>query len=313
MSSSHLVDPLESTWPRPMVRPLPVPDESPALSVLVHGLTDKGRERSSNEDRFLIASPASALWMARAGAHASDLGYSEIAGDVFAVADGIGGHAGGAQASALAIETMGTFLVSTLKWVFAIGGPESLGVEMLDQLEAVLRWADSRVREEAARNPALREMGSTLTMTYRYGAFLHVAHVGDSRCYLLRDGALHQITHDHTVVAEMVRHGILAPELAAHHAARHVITNALGGITPGLHAEVHRVRIRPHDVLLLCTDGLTEMVTDDEIRAVLEDAATPRSACEDLVMLANDHGGYDNITALVARYEPDPGPPPLAS
>jgi protein phosphatase len=309
MRTSPTVDPLESTWPRPLATPPVSEIAAPALSAASFGLTDTGRERRSNEDRFLIASPVSALWMSREGDQAKNMGYGEITGDLFAVADGIGGHTGGAQASALAIETMSTFFLSTLKWVFALGGPDALGADMLDQLQSVLRWADSRVREEAARTPDLRQMGSTLTIAYRYGSFLYVGHVGDSRCYLLRGGALHQITHDHTLVGEMVRQGLVTREDAEHHPARHVITNALGGVTPDLRTEVHRLRVRPGDVLLLCTDGLTEMASEKEIAAIVQRSPSPRDACENLVQRANDCGGVDNVTVIVARYEAEPTPP----
>lgn len=309
MRTSPTVDPLESTWPPPPV-PSPEAEHGPAaLAAVSFGLTDPGRERRTNEDRFLIASPASALWMAREGNHAGALGYAEITGDLFAVADGIGGHTGGAQASAIAIETMSHFFLSTLKWVFALGGPDALGDGMLEQLDAVLRWADCRVREEAAGNPALREMGSTLTVAYRYGSFLHIGHVGDSRCYILREGELHRLTHDHTVVGEMVRQGLLTPEEAAHHAARHILTGALGGITPEVSPQVRRVRIRAGDVLVMCTDGLTEMVKEKEIKAMVQRSPTPREACENLVQHANVLGGRDNVTVVVAHFDAALSPP----
>lgn len=309
MRTSPNVDPLESTWPPPLVAPSESAKGEPSLAAASFGLTDTGRERRSNEDRFLIASPVSALWMPREGSHAGALGYAEITGDLFAVADGIGGHTGGAQASALAIETMSTFFLSTLKWVFALGGPDALGDGMLEQLQAVLRWADNRVREEAASHPRLREMGSTLTMAYRYGSHLYIGHVGDSRCYVLRGGQLHQMTHDHTVVGELLRQGLLSAQDAARHAARHMITNALGGLTPDLQTEAHRIRIRAGDVVLLCTDGLTDMTTEKEVAAILQRSPNPKEACENLVHLANDRGGRDNITVVVAAFDAAQAPP----
>lgn len=296
-------DPLETTWPRVIVARAEVPSDRPVLTARVFGVTDKGKERRSNEDRFLIASPASALWIARPGLHASELGYPELEGHVFAVADGIGGHAGGAEASELALETVSASMLSTLKWVSALGGPDAPGADMVEQLAAVLCWADARVREEAARSVELREMGCTLTLAYAAGDSLFVAHAGDSRCYLLRGGALQQITQDHTVVSELVQCGVLSAEEARRHGARHVITNALGGITAGLKPEGHRLRLQAGDVVLLCTDGLTEMLDDAEIASVLGTHENPNTACERLVHLANDHGGRDNVTAVVARFE----------
>lgn len=313
MRTSPTVDPLESTWPPPLVPPPEAAGGSSSLAATSFGLTDTGRERRSNEDRFLVASPAGALWMPQENNHAGALGYSEIAGDLFAVADGIGGHTGGAQASALAIETVSTFFLSTLKWVFALGGPDALGDGMIEQMQAVLRRADGRIREEAAATPRLREMGSTLTMVYRYGLHLYIGHVGDSRCYVLREGQLHQMTHDHTVVGELLRQGLLSAEDAAHHAARHMITNALGGLTPDLQTEARRIRIRPGDVVLLCTDGLTDMTTEKEVAALLHYSPSPEEACENLVHLANDRGGRDNITVVVARFDAQDPPCPRSA
>jgi len=139
-------------------------------------------------------------------------------------------------------------------------------------------------------------------MAYSLGPDLFVAHVGDSRAYLLRNGALLRLTRDDTLVQQMVETGLLAPENAADYEFRHVITNVVGGPTPGVKVEVHRMRIEPGDVLLLCTDGLTGMLPDDRIATVLQSCPTPQQACEQLTHLANEQGGTDNITTIVARY-----------
>jgi protein phosphatase len=146
-------------------------------------------------------------------------------------------------------------------------------------------------------------MGTTLTMAYCLGADLFIAHVGDSRCYLYRGGILHQLTNDHTLVAEMIRTGAIPPEQASRHQLRHVITNVIGGHEPGVQVEVHKVRTAPGDRLLLCSDGLTEMLPDEQIGAVLEEGLEPRPTCERLVKAANDRGGKDNITVVVADFD----------
>jgi protein phosphatase len=145
-------------------------------------------------------------------------------------------------------------------------------------------------------------MGTTLTMAYSLGSDLFIAHVGDSRCYLHRAGELHQLTRDHTLVGELVDKGLIQPEDAGAHPYRHVITNVVGGPKAGLHAEVHRMTLEPGDTLVLCTDGLTGMVTDDQIATVVQGSTTPRAASEELVRLANERGGRDNVTVVVARY-----------
>jgi protein phosphatase len=277
--------------------------------VTTFGLTDKGKQRSSNEDRFLIASPANALWVAREGRHASELGYAEIEGDLFAVADGSGPGAGGHVASALAIETLSESLMGTLKWVFALGGPKAVGVEMLEQIKIAFHRADTRVCDEPCPDDKVRQMGTTLTMAYRYGSFLYVGHAGDSRCYVLRDGRLHRITRDHTVAAELVRLGLVTADAAARHPGRHVLTNALGPMTPGLRVDVHCLWLHPGDTLLLCTDGLSGVASDRQIAVALRDTDGPRSACAQLVERANEMGGPANITAVVARFDAAPDPP----
>jgi serine/threonine protein phosphatase PrpC len=286
MRTSLSPDRLEDARLRPCVAaPRPEPAGPPsALSVTTFGLTDKGRQQSTNEDRFLIASPARALWVARERRHVSELGYGEIEGDIFAVADGSGRRVGGRAASAVALETMSSHFVSTLKLVFALGGPKAVGVEMLEQIKDVLRRADSRAREEAPRNAELREMGTSLTMAYRYGSFLYVGHVGDGLCYVLRDGELHRITRDHS-------------------------TNALDPVTAELKVDVHCLGLLARDVLLLCTDGLGGLASEFEIAAILEASDSPRVASEKLVEHANDLGGLDNITVVVARFDTTADPP----
>jgi protein phosphatase len=156
---------------------------------------------------------------------------------------------------------------------------------------------------EAELHPELAGMGTTVTMAYNFGPRLFLIHVGDSRCYLLRNGHLYRLTHDHTVVEEMVRQGQLQPEEAAHHHLRHLITNAVGGPNPGVQVECHRIDLEPGDTILLCSDGLTAMVPDDRIAAVLQGDRDPRLACERLVAEANERGGTDNTTVIVARFE----------
>jgi serine/threonine protein phosphatase PrpC len=146
-------------------------------------------------------------------------------------------------------------------------------------------------------------MGTTVTMTYQLGPELFVVHVGDSRGYLLRGDRLQRLTSDHTLTAELVRRGALDPQDAAHHPYRHVITNCVGGTEPGVSVEARKLDLAAGDVLLLCSDGLTDMVDDAAIQGVLSAEADPRAACERLVSRANEAGGKDNITAIVARFE----------
>lgn len=268
------------------------------------GLTDRGRERATNQDHFLVAALARALWVQQSSLEHHAVPYADAKSHLLVVADGMGGHAGGAEASALALGAIEEFLLTSLRWLFAIEGPvESGGVDVLEEFRATLRRADAYVCDAASRHPELRGMGTTVTMAFGHGSELFVAHAGDSRCYLLRGGALYQVTHDHTLVQHMVEHGALRAEQASQHGLRHVVTNVVGGPNSGVNVEVHKLALRAGDVVLLCTDGLTEMLRDDEIAEVLGTERSARAACERLVKLANDQGGRDNTTAIVTRYE----------
>jgi len=272
------------------------------LVTRVFGQSDVGRRREANEDRFLIASPVSTLWTSH-GKVPPSMPVGDVEGELFVVADGMGGHAGGAEASALAVEAVQVSIEATLGWLFSLGAEPRANVDFLNEMGTALRSADARVCAEAAKTPAWREMGTTLTMAYRYGAWLFVVHAGDSRCYLLRDEKLHRITRDHTLVGEMVRRGVLGADEAGQHQLRHIVTNAIGGPTPGVRAEGHRLRLGSGDMLLLCTDGLTEMASDEEIRRVLTRCPDPKDASQRLVEMANAHGGADNVTVVVARFD----------
>ena len=146
-------------------------------------------------------------------------------------------------------------------------------------------------------------MGTTLTMAYSVGSDLFITHAGDSRAYLFHDGTLEQVTEDHTLVQALVNAGGLSKEQAQHDRRRNIVTNVIGGPHEGVKAEIHRIRVADGDILLLCSDGLSDPVGDDAIAAILGEAHDPDEACNRLVDLALDRGGPDNITAIVARYD----------
>lgn len=270
------------------------------LSVQSFGLTDLGKRRETNEDQFVTASLMRALWIQQSSVPQSTVRYADHRGHVFIVADGMGGAAGGEKASALAVGAVEEFLLNALRWLLALDS--SAEAHVLREFKSALRAADACVYAAATHTPALRGMGTTLTMAYSLDADLFVAHAGDSRAYLLRGGALQRLTRDDTLVQQMVETGLLTPDKAAEHEFRHIVTNVVGGPTPGVHASVHRMHLEPGDVLLLCTDGLTGMLPDERIATVLQACAGPQDACEQLVRLANEQGGTDNVTVIVARY-----------
>ncbi|HKG04264.1 MAG TPA: Stp1/IreP family PP2C-type Ser/Thr phosphatase [Conexibacter sp.] len=226
--------------------------------------SDTGRQRRANEDSFYVRAP------------------------LFVVADGMGGAQAGEVASRLAAET------------FADGLPDAGTPEQ--RLEVRVRDANTRIHEVSQEDRALNGMGTTLTAAYLDGDELSLAHVGDSRAYLLRDGELTRLTRDHTLVDELVRRGELTEQEAAEHPQRSIITRALGP-EPDIDIDLHTHRMQAGDLLLLCSDGLTGMISEDDVQAILGGAASLGDAGRTLVQAANEAGGRDNITVVLFRLE----------
>jgi serine/threonine protein phosphatase PrpC len=269
------------------------------LSVSSHGITDRGLVRENNEDQFVIAEIRRMLRIRHSSLPQPAVLMGEGLGQLLVVADGMGGHQGGEYASALAVASVENIVLNTIGWLFGLKG-EGILSEFQEALRATDRW----VIEAAQRQPALKGMGTTLTVAYVTGNVLYLAHAGDSRCYLFRGGKLEQLTRDHTFVAALVEEGVIPPEAAAQHTMRNVITNAVGGDKKGVEPEVHKHLMSDGDVLLLCSDGLSEMLSDDDIAQQLRDGPrSPEDLCGVLVGMANARGGTDNVTVVIARFE----------
>lgn len=271
------------------------------LAVRAFGLSHPGRVRANNEDVFVVGELARTLLVRHTNVPRPDETHSRHRGHVFLVADGVGGNEAGEVASRLGADSVEEFLLNTFRRLAVVPSPD--GQAALGELQAALRRADARLFDEADRHPEWRGMGTTLTMAVVSGRRLFVAHAGDSRCYLHSGGVLRQLTTDHTFAAEMVRSGLITRSQQEHHPWRHVVTNLLGGSEHGVRAEVHLLDLHSGDVLLVCTDGLFDMVPDDAIAGVLAAGADPEAACRRLIDAANENGGADNITAVVARFE----------
>lgn len=199
------------------------------------------------------------------------------------VADGMGGHVAGEVASRIAINVAA-----------------SADLEPADRVAA----ANRAIREEVAREPSLEGMGTTMTLLSIEDETATVGHIGDSRAYLLRDGEFTQLTDDHTVAAEYVAMGQLEPSQAAAHPQRHMLTRTLG-LTRFVNVDEYKFDVAPGDRILLCSDGLTEMVADDVIAATITDRPLDEAVWA-LVELANEAGGVDNITVALVRAEASP-------
>jgi protein phosphatase len=228
------------------------------------GVTVTGQVRLTNEDRFLAE------------------------GELIAVADGMGGHASGDLASRLAVET--------LQEVFAAD-------TTAEGLARAVQAANQVIWERAEADPLVRGMGTTVAAAARVAIGgeerLAIANVGDSRAYRLREGRLERLSSDHSLVADLVRAGELTEDQARDHPNRNILTRALG-VGPEIEAHLVDTDLARDDRLLLCSDGLFNELTDDEIVEVLGSVAGPDAAAAELVQRANDHGGHDNITAVVA-------------
>jgi protein phosphatase len=216
------------------------------------------------------------------------------------VADGMGGEAAGEEASAIAVSSVEEYVLDALKW-FATAQPQDDDAVGLEFRDAISR-AHQLVCYQSQQQPQLRGMGTTLTLAHSVNDTLFVAHVGDSRAYLYREGHLRQLTRDHTLVEDLLREGALKPEEARTHRWRHVITNSVGGDQDKVRIDIHKLELFAGDIVLLCSDGLTEMVSRESIADVLGSHGEPRSWCRELVDQANAAGGTDNITVAIARY-----------
>jgi protein phosphatase len=264
-------------------------------------MTDTGRVRERNEDHFLIAQLSRTLRVRRSSLPRPPRQRSRGSAHVLLVADGMGGHSAGEVASALSVEAVEAFVLELLGRPSSLRDDDEAGV--IRDLQEAVQLADARVFGEGLRRPELAGMGATLVLAFVSGDKLFVIHAGDSRAYLFRRRALTQLTEDHTLVAGMVSRGLLTPEQARCHPRRHMITNALGGGEVGVQVDVQRVTLEPGDMVLLCSDGLTDMVTDKQIARALTEEGGPRASCERLVAEANEAGGKDNVTVIVARFD----------
>jgi protein phosphatase len=272
------------------------------LGVRSYGLTHPGRARKTNEDQFLAAVLAPVLRVRYSSLPQEKYWCGSERGYLFAVADGISGQPGGEEASSLAVSLAEQFLLHELPRY--LGQEETAGREVLLCLRQAFQRADAAVCAQADLHPALAGMGSTLTVAYSAGTDLFVAHAGDSRGYLCRAGRLHRLTGDHTVEDWLARHRLRPRYRVGGGAPRRLLTNVVGGPDPGVKPELRRVRLRIGDVLLLCTDGLTGTVPERAIAEVLARQPDLRQAAEQLVSLANEQGGKDNVTAVLARFGP---------
>jgi serine/threonine protein phosphatase PrpC len=242
------------------------------------GLSDVGCQRENNEDKL-------AYWEAP-----TDEEF-ERKGRIFSVADGMGGHEGGAEASRIAVETV--------EEIYKSGD----GADIRAILLTAFQTAHQRILQYADAHPGLQGMGTTCTAVALRGLDLYYAHIGDSRLYLAREDSIYRLTRDQSYVGKLVEQGIISTDEAGTHPQRHILTSALGAgaeVIPECPEEP--LSLEKDDVLVLCTDGLWSLLPETDIQKVVT-SQKPDTACKELVKMARDHGGPDNISVQVARVE----------
>ncbi len=240
--------------------------------MIIFGKTDVGKVRQTNQDAYA---------------------YTELGGGNFCavVCDGMGGHVGGNVASETAI--------AAFQKQISLAQEASLQERDIAQLlELCIHRANEAVFSRSISEPSLRGMGTTIVTVMSYDGQSYIAHVGDSRAYYFNGEKIVRLTKDHSVVQEMIDHGELTEKEAEHHPYKHVITRVLG-VDSDVSVEVAPIEIAAPGKLLLCSDGLSNMLSDDDLEEFLKRDAEPAALCDELILCANERGGNDNITAVV--------------
>jgi protein phosphatase len=300
MSTDPLADSDDFILPPSAVDTLQRHSAASPVQVDMSAASHPGLVRARNEDTFLVIRGHRALeiLMTNLG-DASMPPRFDIHSYGMLVADGMGGMSVGDVASRLAVQTVVALVLNTPDWVMLTGDYQNETI--LSRMADRYRNVDSVLREEAAFDPKLMGMGTTMTVSYSLGTDLFIGHVGDSRAYLLRGGPLRRLTQDHTLAQAMADAGTLSANELVKHQFRHMLTRYLGGQKP-VKADVQQLRLQDADQVLLCTDGLTEMVDDADITAILREAKSAKEACDALIAAALKGGGQDNVTVALARY-----------
>ncbi len=265
-------------------------------------VSDPGKVRVKNEDHYLVSKVSrnhEVLGTNVIDSHLptryEDDGYTMI------IADGMGGMAAGEVASRLAITTALKLVNHSPKWGFQINKKEAR--EFFARVRDHVKAIDEAITKKSEGDHRLFGMGTTLTVAYSAGVDLFIIHLGDSRAYLFRKGHLQLLTKDHTVAQAMADAGYIAPEEVRHHRKRHVLTNFLGGHSGKVKGDVRWLRIADGDRLLLCSDGLTDMVDDAGIAEIMLNHEKPKDAAGALLEEALLRGGTDNVTVIVGAYQ----------
>lgn len=271
-------------------------------SAEVFGVTDRGRVREKNEDHFLIAELERSLLVQQSSVEGvSGVSLTEAPqGRLLVVADGMGGYGHGEVASSVAVESLARYAFAIMPWL--LRHTEASEQELQSALQQALDHCHRKVKRTAEREGFDRRMGTTVTLAYVTWPELHIAHVGDSRCYLFRAGELTRLTRDHTLAQQLVDERAISEEEARKSRFRHVLVNSVGGSADSVRVELHSLELRTGDQLLLCSDGLTGHLSDQDLARHLSEPVAIQQATASMIEAANAAGGQDNITVVLARF-----------
>ena len=275
-------------------------EDEPRTVVLVEfgALSHRGLVRDDNEDHYLVVRRRRERDVLLSNLPLEQLKGPDQQAYALAVADGLGGHAFGEVASLLALREAWFLGGSEINWPIKMNRRESEELEL--KAGVIFRLLDKALQSAAKVQPKLAGMGTTLTVCYTTGPELFILHAGDSRAYVYRGGTLRRLTRDHTAAQEIIDAGMAEPNSDSETSRRHVLTNWIGG--GRVEADVAHHRLADGDRLLLCTDGLTDLVPELEIAALLNAHSRPDDACRGLVDRALEHGGLDNVTVVLADF-----------
>ncbi|WP_161604391.1 PP2C family protein-serine/threonine phosphatase [Roseiconus nitratireducens] len=264
----------------------------------VAGDSDVGRVRNENQDHYIVGDLRRQLVIRDTDVEGEieDEMFGCQQGSLLVVADGMGGHEAGERASRIAVQATARYVLDMMRWFLKLS--PTAEDDFIDELSESLV---SVQKELWSAGPEGHSMGTTVTMAYLLWPKIYVVHAGDSRCYQLRDGVLRQLTTDHTVAQQLLDSGGLNESDPSLQHWRHVLWNCVGGSRKQVSPEAIRADLRVGDQILLCSDGLTGMLDDRTIRSVLEEAGSPEVKVRQLIDLANEAGGTDNITAVICR------------
>jgi protein phosphatase len=267
----------------------------PAVRVEFGAGTHTGKVRENNEDHFAVVRRTRSREVLLT--NVPDVAFPDDHAHTLVVADGVGGRGFGELASEFVLRIGWELAGQATSWLMKF--EETNWQEIRARVEAYVGRIHAAMQEHARNNPQLAGMGTTWTCLYVMGRDAVLAHVGDSRAYLFRQGTLRQLTHDHTFAQALIDRGVPSEETAPF---KHILTNSLAARTEAVHPEIDHVPLCDGDRLLLCTDGLTDLVSDDDIAATLRSVVEPQGACDALIHLALQHGGKDNVTVVLADF-----------